>query len=241
MSTPATRAGISPPAVFNVTNSPGPLIHTPSQQLFLIPVQIINPRSYRRWTCHMTPRSGPLPFCATVCTADCISWVKARLSRRIGRFMHFNWIGFMAPCWEQFFEVLTPSSLPRYTPLYISKCLGYFWLWRWDVVLFQRIRCDVKWPVADFHVRRTSSGPSGDQKLYFLFTAFEEMQSKPSPGVHLEWKHMCLRNQKTCSTEELKDEASECASPCLVARMLYVLAALATQRVNFRSNYVCAL
>lgn len=44
----ATQAGASLPALLNVTNSPGPLIHMPSLQLFLIPVQIINPWSYRR-------------------------------------------------------------------------------------------------------------------------------------------------------------------------------------------------
>lgn len=39
---------LSLPALLNVTNLPRALIHVPSPQLFLIPVQIINPWSYRR-------------------------------------------------------------------------------------------------------------------------------------------------------------------------------------------------
>lgn len=58
-----------PQPFLNVTNLPRPLIHMPSLQLFLIPVHIVNPWSYRRWTCHMTPCSGPLPVSATVCPA----------------------------------------------------------------------------------------------------------------------------------------------------------------------------
>lgn len=151
------------------------------------------------------PAVGHFPLAQLSAPADRISWVKAQLWGHIGRFMHFNWIGSVAPRWERFFEAVmdwcsvlhTTSMRP---PAHFRDVVWETWaLHTGCFVNYMRMMwCQVQMPWPEWPVRRAKNSPSDwvARNLIPCCSRADQGQSQSPRASVWNEKYVCLRNKR---------------------------------------------